>query len=215
MRIKLPMGMFALAVVLAAAALGPVAYADDIIASPTGITSPTQTITFEEILLPMNSSLTNQYAGLGVTFSPNVYYSPQTGFGNVQGNDIGNFTFPTQPAFVNPMTMSFSSALTAAAFSFDADNTPFLFEALLGGTVVDSFSANVGVSSNDFYGFSNDVFNAIRITQTGAGGGPYWVADNIQFGAAANAVPEPATLSLVGLGLIGLSVMIRRRTKAI
>lgn len=213
MRIKLPLRLFTLVVGLAVAALGPagLARADDIIASPTAIASPTQTINFEEIVLAMNSSLTNQYASLGVTFSPNVIYSPQTGFGHVQGHDIGNFPTGTETGAINPVTMSFSTLQTAAAFSFDADVTPYLFQALLGGVVVDSFSATVGVSNNDFYGFSNDVFDSIRITQTGAGGGPFWVADNIQTGAAATAVPEPTTLILLGSGLVVLSRLSRKR----
>ena len=82
MRTKLRVRLCTLAIGLAVVMLGPVglAHADDIIASSTGIASPTQTINFEEIVLAMNSSLTNQYASLGVTFSPNVFYSPQTGF---------------------------------------------------------------------------------------------------------------------------------------
>lgn len=178
------------------------ARADDIIASSTGLTSPVQTLTFDEIILPMNTSVTNQYAGLGVTFSPNVFYSPQTTFGNVQGNDIGNFTF-TGGGPISPVTFNFTSPLTGAAFSFDADGTPYLFQAFLGGTLVDSFTATVGVSTNDFYGFNNITFDSIVITDEGSGGGPFWVADNIQFGSTA-ATPEPGTFALLGLGALGL-----------
>jgi len=213
MRTKLRVRLCTLAIGLAVVMLGPVglAHADDIIASSTGIASPTQTINFEEIVLAMNSSLTNQYASLGVTFSPNVFYSPQTGFGNVQGHDIGNFTFAGGGP-VNPVTMSFSTLHTAAAFSFDADGTPYLFQALLGGVVVDSFSANVSSgSTSDYYGFSSDVFDSIRITQTGTGGGPFWVADNIKTGAAATAVAEPTTLFLLGSGLVVLARLSRKR----
>src|SRR5438874_13830194 len=107
--------------------------------SLTGLTSPTTTITFDEHVLAANSTVTNQYADLDVTFSPNVYYDPQTGFPNINGNDIGNFTFATQPAFVNPMTMSFTTPMSGVAFNMAGDATPYVFSAFLGGTLVESF----------------------------------------------------------------------------
>jgi|SRR5579859_5464161 len=183
------------------------ANADQIIASSTGLASPTQTLTFDEVILPMNTVVTTQYSGLGVSFSPNVYYSPQTNFGNVQGNDIGNFTF-TGNGPIDPVTFSFGSALNGAAFSFDADATPYLFQALLGGSVVDSFTATVGAgTTSDYYGFSNESFDSIMITRTAAGGGPFWVADNLQFGSGAAATPEPGTMLLLGVGVLGLAAV--------
>jgi hypothetical protein len=207
----------ALVVVLVVLFLGLTATgakADDIIASSTGLTSPVQTLTFDEIVLPMNTSLTTQYSGLGISFTPNVYYSPQTTFGNVQGNDIGNFTFnPDGP--VNPVSFVFSGPINGAAFSFDADSTPYLFQAFLGGVLVDSFTATVGVSTSDYYGFNNITFDTIVITQEGAGGGPFWVADNIQFGSAVS-TPEPASIALLGFGLFGLAAAkLRRKTIAL
>src|SRR5271167_1751197 len=52
-----------------------IATATNIISSNTGLTSPASTITFSEIILPDNTPLTNQYAGLGVTFSGGYYYN--------------------------------------------------------------------------------------------------------------------------------------------
>jgi hypothetical protein len=40
----------------------------------TGLDNPTQTITFEEIDLPIGTEITTQYSGLGVTFS-NLFLS--------------------------------------------------------------------------------------------------------------------------------------------
>jgi hypothetical protein len=186
--------------------------ATPIIASSTGLSNPVYTITFDEHVLAMNSSVTTQYSDFGVTFSPNLYYSPQTGFGHVQGNDLGNFQ-SFSSAFINPFSISFNNAVTGAAFAFDADGTPYTFTALLNNVPVESFTTTVGVSNNDFFGFTGIDFNQISVTTAGAGGGPYNVLDNIQIGPAA--VPEPSTFALfgavIGLGVGGL-VWRRRRT---
>ena len=108
------------------------AQATQIIASTTGLASPASTITFDEIVLPTFTIVTNQYAGLGVTFSPGLDYSPQTGFGNVQGADVGNFD-ASGGKIDGPQTLTFSSVLTGAAFAVASNNSAYLFEALLGG----------------------------------------------------------------------------------
>lgn len=180
--------------------------ADIIDASATGLSNPGQTITFDEHQFPAGTSITNQYADLGVTFSPNVYYSPQTGYPNIQGNDVGNFSSTGQGP-IDPVTMNFSATQSSVAFAMAADGTPYTFQALLNGTVVDSFTDTVGfTSNNDFYGFTNDTFNSISITRDTAGGGPFWLLDNLQtsgetFGASLNAVvPGTDTLLTVDNG---------------
>src|SRR2546430_443905 len=62
------------------------ATATPINASAIGLASPVSIITFDEHVLAANTPLTNQYADLDVTFSPNLFYSPQTGgFPNING----------------------------------------------------------------------------------------------------------------------------------
>ena len=179
--------------------------------SATGLASPAQTITFSEINLPTDTAVTTQYSSLGVSFSPNVYYDPQLGFGFT--NDIGNFTFPTQPAVVNPLVMSFSSPESAVAFQMTADSTPFLFQAFLGGTsgsLVASFPGS-DVSSTAFYGFLNDDFDTIEITQEGDGGGPYWLISSIQSNPGTSTVPEPSSGILLLTALLAIGFVARNR----
>ena len=198
------------AIALAAVGSAP-AHATIISGSTTGLAGATSTITFDEIVLPTGTLVTNQYAGLGLTINPGLYYSPQTGFGNVQGNDLGNFNF-VDPNVFTPQTFSFGSTLNGAAFAVASNNSNYLFEALLGGLVVDSFTANVGTSSADFYGFSGISLDAIRVTDLTA---DFYLIDNVQQGATVSngAVPEPATwaMMLLGFGMAGFGLRNRRK----
>jgi len=190
------------------------ARAGSIDASAVGLVSPASTINFSEIALPANTVLTTQYSSQGISFSPNVYYDAEIGYGFT--NDISNFTDATEPAFINPVVFSFSSSQTGVAFQMVADGTPYMFQAFLGGTggtLVDSFTdSGIGSATSLFFGFSNETFNTIVITQEGTGGGPYWDLSNIELSnAAITSVPEPSSFLLVAPALAGLWLALRRR----
>ena len=177
-----------------------------------GLASPASTNQFTTPSLAVDTMVTNQFAG--VMFSPNLYYDPQDGtaFG-ISGISLGNFTFPTQPAFVNPVTISFAAPVAGAAFQMAGDGTPYSFAAYDGATLVDSGTTTVSFSTaSSFFGFT-DPLTSIVITQAGAGGGSYYLLGNLQQGASLSSVPEPgaAALALAGLGLLGLAFALRGR----
>jgi hypothetical protein len=206
---------FTIAAAIVSVALGVAGDANaGFFSNPTGLVSPVSTLDFTVFGLANDQVVTNQTAPFGVTFSPFVYFNPQGGF--IPGGRVGNFTFPTEPAFVNPVTFNFSTAVTSAAFQIAADVTPYTFQALLGGSVVDSGNVTVD-GGGTFIGFTADTFDAIKIIQNGAGGGPYWLAGNLQFGQvlppSTQGVPEPVTVSLFATGLAGAIAMRRRKKK--
>jgi hypothetical protein len=190
-----------------------VAHAGQIVAGVTGLTSPVSTVDFSELSLAANTVLTTQYAGFGVSFSPNVYYDAETTF---FPNEVSNFTDATEPGFINPVVISFTSPQTSAAFQIVADDTPYLFQAFsggTGGTLVDSFTSTVAGDASLYYGFTNETFDTIEITQEGDGGGPYWDLSNIELSnAAISGVPEASSMLLVGPALAGLWIASRRRS---
>ena len=128
-----------------------------------------ETITFSEHSLPINSQVTNQFANLGVTFSPTTYYDNEPNgahYPNFSGDYITNFTpGGAGSSYVNPVTINFTSVVTGAAFAMAADGTPYRFTAELNGNVVDQMTVSVTYNvSQDFFGFQNEKFNSIVVT---------------------------------------------------
>ena len=67
-------------------------------------------------------------------------------------------------SFFLSVTLAFTNLQTAAAFALASNGTNYTFEALLGGSTVDSFSTDVGNSgANNFYGFSGIAFDSIKL----------------------------------------------------
>lgn len=126
--------------------------------------------------------------------------------------------------FANPALLSGSSQLqidfTTATFAFGLDLLEYLGYsnrasfAIYGADETTLLSTEQFFSINSptnsvFFGFS-DAGGIGRVVATGINS---WspIIDNLTFGQQANGVPEPATLALLGLGLVGLGVSRRRK----
>lgn len=184
------------------------------IISTTGIASPALTITFSELALTANTVVTNQYASFGVTFSPNVFQNPQAVSGphvDATPNSLSNFSFVPDQS-IPQFSILFNVDQTAAAFAMITNTGTSTFEAYLNGVLVESFSTTTFSSNiNNFYGFTGITFDEIRVSVGGSN--QRGIFDNLQLGTTStSAVPEPATVALLGAGLAALRYR-RRRTR--
>jgi hypothetical protein len=172
----------------------------------TGIASPARTITFSELVFDNNTSITLQYSSQGATFSPNLYYNPSgvnayNSVPNISGSYLGNF----YPGYVDPFNINFSMVQDSAAFVLGTNPGTTTFNAYLGATLVDSFSAATSHSqNNDYYGFTGISFDRIEILP---GGNNFALIDNLQI----STVPEPSAFVLAGLGAAALVIFRRRK----
>lgn len=206
----------------------------------SGLPSPASTITFDELVISQGTSITNQFASFGVTFSPSLIYSPQgltnccdaLGDGtNADSGYIGNLN-----GLPNPFSIKFTGTQTAAAFALSTLSQPStLFEALLAGNPVPNeffFRATAdeynqaGQPVGPFFGFSGFAFDEIRVTVgvstlDDSPGSVRAVIDNIQLSQTPGpdvspppvATPEPTTLLLFGTTAGGLGLVRWRRRK--
>lgn len=161
------------------------------------------TIDFET--LSDSEVVTNQYAGLGVTFSNAIAYTA--------GISLNEVDFPPHSGLNvvsdngGPMGVTFSApqANVSAYFTYTVPLTLSFYDALnnLEGTVNSAFSSNFvssGNPPNEFLSFAW-VSGISEVVITGDPSGSSFVMDDLTF----TPVPEPATLFLLLSGLLGIA----------
>jgi PEP-CTERM motif-containing protein len=204
------------AVLAIAMAAAPSGQATPVGPSSTGLTAPSVVLNFSEVVLPTGTSVTNQYAQYGVTFS-GLYYNPQQVTVNptIVPPELGNFPYPAYPSPTTPFNIYFTNPVSAAVFAMYANRVSggtigqqgvSAFTALLNGVVQESFSAQNSQNRTDFYGFTNIIFDQITIAPGGYKSAA--LIDGLQFNPIP--VPEPASLILLTVGITGVSLLRRR-----
>ena len=142
--------------------LSTITKAAPIIFTSAGLSNPSQTITFNEVALSQNESVTNQFAAFGVTFSGAFASPPPAPVPNFSGNRIGNFIPNT---FARPFSINFTNVQSQAAFALVTAPGISTITSFLNGVPVETFSVTTnGTSANNFFGFQSSAFNEIRIS---------------------------------------------------
>jgi hypothetical protein len=193
--------ILALTLAAAATAFSASAGATVILNQSSGIATPEKFIDFAGQVEGANLSVV--YASQGVTLTG---LTATNGYGN-------GFAPTTAPAAINfgtgtaaAISFNFANAVSAASFYLVTNNGGTLISSYLNGALVESFTVGAYNGASSFQGFSNTYINSIKFTIAGDG---LALIDNLAFTKAGNAVPEPGSIALLGLGLAAIAL--RRR----
>lgn len=178
----------------------------------TGLATPGQIITFNEVSIAPNTLVDNAYSSYGVNFT-NLFADNDSVYNsgiipNISGTYLKNYTFD---GINTTVTISFTTPVSDVAFVIVTDalqQYPLFIQSFLNETSVESASASTDLYNPvNYYGFTGSLFDEIVITQLGGA-----LIDNLQFTSSSAPVPEPSTFLLFGAGLAG-TFLLRRRSK--
>jgi len=142
-------------------------------------------------------STTNGTTFLVEDFGFSIKLSPNAG---------GPFTLTSMDiSEAHPDARARQVLVTGIRFGVGANPTPLTLS-------LDAFSTNPpGPNGFQTFTFGSDWQNLASVTLLGTGdGGAYWALDNVVVDTSAAAVPEPGTLTLLGLGS---AYLVRRRRR--
>lgn len=149
----------------------------------------------------INSSNSLWLTQAGVTYTSSGLYRNENGYYSLNSRTLGD------SANARPLTITFTSPVTD--FGFDLQGYRGYSQQ---GTVTVYDTANQLIATTSvnggFFGWENTagIGHVMVSSQNG-----YIMIDNLGFGTAAAAVPEPASLGLLALGLCGLVAARRRK----
>lgn len=167
-----------------------------------GFSGGENVVDFDEVALTPWQSVTNEFAGLGISFSPNVWFENNRTFTNFDGASMANFRSSASAGGFVPaaaFSIGFASSMTdfAAFFASNSGQT-ITVTAYLGASMVESLTFTDTVCCNGHVlGFSGIGFDRIDVS-----GSDLIIFDELHF----ENVAEPATALMLVLGLAGLAL---------
>ena len=153
-------------------------------------------------------SITNQYSGDGVDFSGALVGLTNPGDTNLfNGSTIAsNWIYSGTGNTGSSWTATFSSVQNLVGFLAETNSSDSVtIEAFLGLTSIGSVNfPNPNGPTPDFLGFGDlGGFDSITVTTANIGNG-FFAMDDFRFEGSSVSVPEPGSLVLLALGLVGL-----------
>jgi len=139
------------------------ATAQAIIAQSSGLSSPAQVIDFGANLFPNFTPVSTQFAGITITHAR--YYT--TG---VVNNLVGGFLTNDPIGLPNTLRIQWAQPITDLSFVYHQISTQFpsVIRAVLQGNTVASFSGTWNqFQTNNYFGFTNTVFDELQIDFVG------------------------------------------------